>query len=907
MEINQYAVTASEMKDLSFLDIDQYVSAGVYQSQKVPVSLVKAYMLSENIEQILLADMQALALAGDLVSLKNYLIDDGSTLYLVMAAGGVGNQIYQYAIDVTSGLFGTFDLVTGVFTAIGGVYIKDGGNNVFYSAAEQGTTSLTGNCKRNTFHQNAENNILVLDNEDNIFYQSAQNNELGDTSNSNVFGIGSSLNILADGCSNNIFEQGTENNELGSNCIGNTFKQYANGFKFNGGLQNVTIEAGTIGGNYLGVDYNFMYGQDYPATIFSDGSANYHRYYDVANDRIVVTLLTPPYTVSYIGGGAGTPDLQQVTDVNNTTTNSIIVDDGTNSVHIQPNQLKITNTIGYGTIGAANLTDTPNFELPNKPAGTETFAMLSDVSTPNIQQVLDEGNISTTAIKIDNGTGNYVQVNSSNILMEDSSGNALSVYPDSMTIQNPSFGAGTIKATALANNVTFELPNKAAGTQTFAMLSDIGAGSGTVTSVGLSMPSAFSVASSPITTSGTIAVTGAGLSSQYVRGDGSLANFPSSGGGGASVNYYLNGSVSQGTFGGVAMREVNRTPIIGTGTDFTIATNGYIQSFITDANDPNQLVIPAGNWNFETYFSASSGGGSPSFYIELHKWDGATLTLIASNSATPEAITGGTTIDLYLSAIAVPQTTLALTDRLAIRIYVNNSSRTITLHTENSHLCQVITTFTTGLTALNGLTEQVQTFAVGTSGTDFAISSASSTHTFNLPTASATNRGALSSSDWSAFNAKVSSFASATDGTASSGTSNTISISVLIPANTFALDDVIRINHRVRATGVLGIRETRVYANTSASLTGAILISTASLTSTTLAANMQRFLAIKNASTNTEVVTATTNQLTDYASFTTAVSTLLINWTVDQYIIFAVNALNGGDSIRATMYSIEKL
>jgi hypothetical protein len=379
--------------------------------------------------------------------------------------------------------------------------------------------------------------------------------------------------------------------------------------------------------------------------------------------------------------------------------------------------------------------------------------MLSDVSTPNIQQVLDEGNTSTTAIKIDNGTGNYVQVNSSNILMEDSSGNALSVYPDSMTIQNPSFGAGTIKATALANNVTFELPNKAAGTQTFAMLSDIGAGSGTVTSVGLSMPSAFSVASSPVTTSGTIAVTGAGLVSQYVRGDGSLANFPSSGGGGASVNYYLNGSVSQGTFGGVAMREINRTPIIGTGTDFTIAADGYIQSFITDANDPNQLVIPAGNWNFETYFSANSGGGSPSFYIELHKWDGTTLTLIASNSATPEAITGGTTIDLYLSAIAVPQTTLALTDRLAIRIYVTHSGRTITLHTENSHLCEVITTFTTGLTALNGLTEQVQNLAVGTSGTDFAISSASSTHTFNLPTASASNRGALSSADWTAFNA----------------------------------------------------------------------------------------------------------------------------------------------------------
>jgi hypothetical protein len=277
---------------------------------------------------------------------------------------------------------------------------------------------------------------------------------------------------------------------------------------------------------------------------------------------------------------------------------------------------------------------------------------------------------------------------------------------------------------------------------------------GTVTSVGLTMPAAFSVANSPITSSGDIAVTGAGTVSQYVRGDGSLANFPASTGGGASLSFYLNGSVSQGTFGGVAFREMDRIPIIGAGTDFTIATNGYIQSFITDANVPNLLEIPAGNWNFETYFSASSNGGSPSYYIELYKWDGATLSLIASGSANPEGITNGTATHLYVSAIAVPQTTLALTDRLAVRIYVNNSGRTIKLHTENSHLCQVITTFSTGLTALNGLTAQVQNFATGTTGTDFGISSATSTHTFNLPTASATNRGALSSADWSTFNGK---------------------------------------------------------------------------------------------------------------------------------------------------------
>jgi len=254
-----------------------------------------------------------------------------------------------------------------------------------------------------------------------------------------------------------------------------------------------------------------------------------------------------------------------------------------------------------------------------------------------------------------------------------------------------------------------------------------------------------------------------GTVSQYVRGDGSLANFPASTGGGGSLSFYLNGSVSQGTFGGVAFREMDRTPIIGGGTDFTIATNGYIQSFITDANVPNLLEIPAGNWNFETYFSASSSGGTPSFYIELYKWNGTTLSLIASNSATPEGITNGTVTDLYVSAIAVPQTTLALTDRLAVRIYVNNSGRTIKLHTENSHLGQVITTFSTGLTALNGLTAQVQNFATGTTGTDFGISSATSTHTFNLPTASAANRGALSSTDWTTFNGKQAELVSGTN------------------------------------------------------------------------------------------------------------------------------------------------
>lgn len=270
-------------------------------------------------------------------------------------------------------------------------------------------------------------------------------------------------------------------------------------------------------------------------------------------------------------------------------------------------------------------------------------------------------------------------------------------------------------------------------------------------SVGLTMPSAFTVSNSPLTANGTIGVAGAGTVAQYIRGDGSLADFPESSGGGSSVSYYLNGSVDQGTIGGIAYKELSKVPILGAGTDFTINADGYIASFITDAGDPSLLEIPGGNWNFETYFSASSGGGSPTFYVELYKVSGTTATLIASSSSSPELIAFGTNLTPYFSTLAVPTTTLALTDRLAVRYYVTHSGRTITLHTENNHLCQIITTFTTGLTALNGLTAQVQNFAVGTTGTDFNIASATATHTFNLPTASATNRGALSSADWSLF------------------------------------------------------------------------------------------------------------------------------------------------------------
>jgi hypothetical protein len=282
--------------------------------------------------------------------------------------------------------------------------------------------------------------------------------------------------------------------------------------------------------------------------------------------------------------------------------------------------------------------------------------------------------------------------------------------------------------------------------------------------ISLTAPSAFIVGGSPTDGTGTLTLTAAGLANQYIRGDGTLATFPTSGGGGNSVNYYLNG----GTAASVATYyQMSKLAVIGTGVDFSLAGNGLISQWLTDVSDPNVTEIPAGNWNFEMYFSASSSGGVPKFYIEILKYDGATFTTIANNSLAPEPITSGTAIDLYLTSVAVPLTVMLTTDRIALRVYIVDSvlGRTITHHTQNSHLCQVITTFSSGLSSINGLTEQTQYLAVGTSGTDFAINSATDTHTFDLPTASATNRGALSTVDWSTFNGKQNQITLTTTGT----------------------------------------------------------------------------------------------------------------------------------------------
>ncbi len=134
----------------------------------------------------------------------------------------------------------------------------------------------------------------------------------------------------------------------------------------------------------------------------------------------------------------------------------------------------------------------------------------------------------------------------------------------------------------------------------------------------------------------------------------------------------------------------------------------------------------------------------------------------------------------------------------------------------------------------------------------------------------------------------------ATNGTAVTGTTvNTLSQSLLIPANTFTGDGMLEILTRAFKTGTVGSQSLRAYKNTSASLTGATLIATFMLNNTIIFPQGIRTFRINSNTLSGTFASTTGND--DYVNANGKSSTTF-DITVDNYIIIAIQLTSAADS-----------
>jgi len=238
--------------------------------------------------------------------------------------------------------------------------------------------------------------------------------------------------------------------------------------------------------------------------------------------------------------------------------------------------------------------------------------------------------------------------------------------------------------TLTINGVTYDLTADRSWT--------ISSGSGTVTSVGLTLPSAFNVTpTTPITSSGTFAITGAGTTAQYVKGDGTLgttvtktSELINDGDNGSThfislqdlpSNLILYPTTAASDISGYSKLVTSITdPSYNTGaTDVSTGAITGTSQFISALASPVNIIIGnPGVFNITTVGNIRrvSGSGDATFYFQAYKrTSGGTETLVATSDNTLP-IGNGTYSEFFAIGLWNDGNFLS-TDRIVLKFYAN--------------------------------------------------------------------------------------------------------------------------------------------------------------------------------------------------------------------------------------------
>jgi hypothetical protein len=136
-------------------------------------------------------------------------------------------------------------------------------------------------------------------------------------------------------------------------------------------------------------------------------------------------------------------------------------------------------------------------------------------------------------------------------------------------------------------------------------------------------------------------------------------------------------------------------------------------------------------------------------------------------------------------------------------------------------------------------------------------------------------------------------------------TSPTIVINRLINAGTINLNDLLRYYLYVSCTNNANVKSLKCYFNTTNDLSGSpILVATRTLTSVGFTPII-RNIWMKNSLTSQETSGVNANTVNDEASGNVSISTLNVNFSVNQYFIVLLDMVNAGDTINIHAFKFE--